>query len=137
MEPWTRASSSCSLALQPISLVFEDEHRVELVGPDVVQTDVETEIQRRPEVERAEDEQSGFARLRRIEIVERAMVAAAAVLRRIGTQPRIAQLFAPEGPVDQEPEGGPLRPLPVQKFGSRSSWKPASSASIAAFTATA
>jgi len=88
-------------------------------------------------IERAADEQSGFARLRGIELIERAMVAAAAVLRRVGTQRRIAPLLAPQRPVDQEPERGPLRPLPVQKCGSRSSWKPASSASMAAFTATA
>jgi hypothetical protein len=64
------------------------------------------------------------------------MIAPAAV-RRVLAESRIAEFIAPQGPVDQVPEGGLFRPLAGQEFGSRSSWKPASSASIAAFTATA
>ena len=123
--------------IQPLPLLFEDQHGVELVGADLIERDFHAQLQRSPEIERAADQQSGFARLRRVELLERAVVAAATVLRRVRTQPWIAQLLAPQSPVDQEAEGRPLRPLPVQKFGSRSSWKPASSASMAALTATA
>ena len=123
--------------IQPLPLLFEDQHGVELVGADLIERDCHAKLQRSAQVERAADQQSGLARLRGVEFVEWAVVAAAAVLRCVGTQPRIAQLFAPQGPVHQEPKRRPLRPLPVQKFGSRSTWKAASSASIAALTATA
>jgi hypothetical protein len=84
-----------ALLIQPLALLFEDQHGVELVGPDLIERNSHTQLQRRPEVERAADEQSGLARLRGIELVERAVIAAAAVLWRVGTQPRIAQLLAP------------------------------------------
>ena len=72
-----------------------------------------------------------------IELVERAMVAAAAIVGGIRAEARLAQLLAPQRPVNQESQGGPFRPLPIGQFGSASPWKAASSASIAAFTATA
>lgn len=122
--------------MQALALCAQYEHGEELIGPDLVESDADAQLQGRSEVDCAADEQAGFGRLGGIQAVQRAVVAAVAV-RRIRAQHRIAEFIAPEGPVDQVPEGGLLRPLPVQKFGSRSSWKPASSASIAAFTATA
>jgi hypothetical protein len=107
--------------IQPLALVFEDQHGIELVGADLIERNADAQLQRGPEIERAADQQAGLARLRSVEFIEWAMVAAATVLWRVGTQPRIAQLLAPQRPVDQEAEGGPIRPLPVQKFGSRSS----------------
>jgi len=74
-----------SLLIQPLALLFEDQHGVELVGADLIERDFHAQLQRSPEVERAADEQTPLARLRGIESVERAVVAAAAVLRRIGT----------------------------------------------------
>ncbi len=94
-------------------------------------------LERGPEVDSAADEEADLARLRRVQLVQWAMVAAAAIIRRIRAELWIAQLLAAQGPVNKEPKGGLLRPLPIQKFGSRSSWKPASSASMAALTATA
>ena len=66
------------------------------------------------------------------------MVAPVTVVGRIGTQPRVAEIVATQGPVNQESQGGLLGPLlPAYEFGSPGSWNPASSASMAAFTATA
>ncbi len=116
--------------------LFEDEHGEELIGPDLVEANPDAQLQCCPEIDRTTDEQTGLGRLGSIQAVKRAVITAAAV-RRIRAQPRIAELIAPEGPVDEVAKGWLLRPLPGQQFGSRSSWKPASSASIAAFTATA
>lgn len=123
--------------VQRVAFLFHHQERVEFIRPNLVETNLDAELQRSAQVECAADQEAGFARLRGLEFVERAMVAAVAVLRCVRTQPWIAEFLAPQGPVDQEAEGGPLRPLPIQKFGSRSSWKAASSASIAAFTARA
>ena len=66
------------------------------------------------------------------------MVAAVASVGRVGAQLRVAQLVSAQGPVNQESQGGLLGPLlPAYEFGSPGSWNPASSASMAAFTATA
>ncbi len=73
------------LLIQPLALLFEDQHGVELVGTDFFKRDPDSQLQCSSEIESAADEQSGFAGLCRIELVERAVVAAAAVLRRIGT----------------------------------------------------
>jgi hypothetical protein len=122
--------------VQTVSFLFEDEHGEELIGPDLIESDPHTQLQGCPEVDGAADEQAGLGGLGSIQTVERAVVAPAAV-RRIRAQPRIAKFVSPECPVDEIPEGWLFRPLAGQEFGSRSSWKPASSASIAAFTATA
>jgi hypothetical protein len=123
-------------AIQTVAFFFEDEHGEELIGPDLVESDPHAQLQGCAEVDGAADEQAGLGGLGCIQTIERAVIAAAAV-RRVRAQSRIAEFIAPEGPVDEIPEGGVFRPLPGQKFGSRSSWKPASSASMAAFTATA
>ena len=95
------------------------------------------QLQRRPEVERAASEKARFRRLRRVEPIQRAVVAPSGVLRRIWTQPRVAEFFPVQRPVNEESQGGPLGPLPAYEFGSQVSCKPASRASIAAFNATA
>ena len=128
------------MALEPLLvearlLLFDDQHGVELICRDLIERQPYAELQRRPQIERPAKELTGFGRLRRIEAVERAVVAAAAV-GRIRTESGIAQLVPPQRPVDQVAQGGPLGPLPAQEFPSRSS-KPASRASMAAFTATA
>ena len=125
------------LAVQLFAFVFEDHHRAELVGADVVESDLDAELQRRPEVQSAADEQASLGRLRPVELVERAAVTSANVIGRIGTQLRVAEFVPAQGPVDQESQGRLLGPIPVYEFGSPDSWNPASSASMAAFTATA
>jgi hypothetical protein len=51
------------------------------------------------------------------EPIEWAVITPAAV-RRIRAEAGIAEFLAAESPVDQEPQGGPLGPLPAQEFGS-------------------
>lgn len=125
------------LTVQPFPLVFEDQHGAKLVRADLVEGDSDAQFQRAPEVERAPDEQTGLRGLRGVELVQGAVIASATVIGGVRTQPRIAEFLAPERPMNKKPDGGFFWPLPVQKFGSRSSWKPASSASMAALTATA
>ena len=72
---------------------------------------MDSQVQCRAQIEGAPDEQTGFGSLRGIELVLGAVVAPATI-RRVRTQARIAQLIAPEGPMDEVAEGGILRPLP-------------------------
>jgi hypothetical protein len=65
------------------------------------------------------------------------MAAAATAVGSVRAEARIAQLLAAECPMRKEADGRILRPLPSYEFGSAVSWKAASSASMAAFTATA
>jgi len=125
----------CALLLQARLLLFDDQHGVKLICGDLIERQPDAQLQRRSQIERPAQELAGFGRLRCIEAVERAVLAAA-TLGRIGTKSGVAQLVPPQQPVDQVAQGGPLGPLPAQEFGSCPS-KPASSASIAAFTATA
>jgi hypothetical protein len=77
------------LAIQLVPLVVQDQHRVELVSPDIVQSDVDSQVQCRAQIEGAPDEQTSFGRLRGIELVLGAVVAPASI-RRVRTQARIA-----------------------------------------------
>ena len=124
-----------ALLVEARLLLFDDQHGLEFIRGDLIERQFEAQLQRRAQIERPAQELAGFGRLRCIEAVERAVLAAAA-LGRIGAESGIAQLVPPQRPVDQVAQGGPLGPLPAQEFPSRSS-KPASSASMAAFTATA
>ena len=65
------------------------------------------------------------------------MVAPVAAVGRVGTQLRVAEFVPAQGPMNKESQGGLLGPLPAYEFGSPDSWNPSSSASMAAFTATA
>ena len=99
------------LAVQLVPFFFQDHHCVELVGPDIVEPNMDSQVERRAKVECAPDEQAGFGSLRRVELVLGAVVASAA-LGRVRTQAGIAQIIAPERPVDEVAKGGLLRPLP-------------------------
>jgi len=99
-----------AFAFQLVPFVLQDQHGVELVGPDIVKADVDAEIERRAQVESAPDEDSGFRSLRGVQSVERAVIATA-TFGRVRTQAGIAQLLAPEGPVDEVAEGRIFRPL--------------------------
>ncbi len=65
------------------------------------------------------------------------MVAAAAIVGSVRAEAAVTEFLPAERPMDQEAQGGPLRPLPGGQFGSPDSKKAPSRASIAAFTATA
>ena len=99
------------LAIQLVPLVVQDQHCVELVGPDIVQADVDSQVQRRAQIESAPDEQAGFGGLRGVELVLGAVVATATI-GRVRTQAGIAQFIAPERPMDEVAQGGLLGPLP-------------------------
>ena len=99
------------LAVQLVPFVVQDQHRVKLVCRDLVQADVDAQIERRPQVEGAPDEQAGFGGLRGIEFVLRAVVATTA-FGRVRTQARFAEFIAPQGPMDEVAQGGLFGPLP-------------------------
>jgi hypothetical protein len=100
-----------SLSVQLLPFFFEDRHRIELVGPDVVHADVDAELERYAQVEGAADQEPGFRTLRRIKLILGAVVATAA-FRGIRAEAGITEFVAPEGPVHEESQGGLFRPLP-------------------------
>jgi hypothetical protein len=65
------------------------------------------------------------------------MAAAAAVVGSVGAEAGVAEFFAAQSPMNQKSQGGFFRPLPACQFGCEGSSKALSSASMAAFTATA
>jgi len=98
---------------------------------------MDAQLQCRLEIDRAPQQQADFRGLSRIQFVERAMITTAAIIGRIRANLGIAEFLTAQRPVNQKPQGGPLRPLPRYQFGSEDSAKAPSSASMAAFTATA
>jgi hypothetical protein len=125
------------LAIQNVALFFEDNQGAKLIRPDFIETNPDPQLQCRPKIQRPADQKPGLGKLCRVDPVEGTAAAAAAVFWCIRTETGIAQILAPERPVDKESQGGPFGPLPVRQFGPAPSWKPASRASMAAFTATA
>jgi len=125
------------LAVQRVAFFFQHYEGAELVRPDLVEIYSDSQLQRRPKVEGAPEQQARLGGLSRIELVEWTMAASAAIVGRVGAEAGVAEFVAAERPMNQEPQGGPLRPLPVSQFGSRCSSNAPSKASIAAFTATA
>lgn len=94
------------------ALLVENQDCAELVRPDLLEADSHAQLQRRPKVYRSPYKQSRFRGLSGIQFVQRAMVAPPAFIRGIGAEAGIAQFLAAEGPMDQKPQGGLLRPLP-------------------------
>lgn len=123
--------------LQRVSFIFKRCHGEELIRPDLVEADADAQFQGGPKVERAAEQHASFGGLRRIELVERAVAAAAAIIGRIGAESGVTEFLAAEGPMNQKPQGGRFGPLPWRQFGSPDSKKAPSRASMAAFTATA
>jgi hypothetical protein len=142
---WTEFCGQCYwhssswqlLALPALSFLCENQHRVKLVCSNLVETHEQAEFHRRTQINGPANQLAGFRRLRRVKPIQRTVIAAAAVVRRIWAEPRVAEFLAPECPVNQESQRGTLGPLSGYEFGSPVSWKAASRASIAAFTATA
>jgi hypothetical protein len=126
-----------AFAFQAVPFLFEHHSGGELIRADFIEAEAEAQLQRGAEIQRSPEEQAGFRGLGGIEFVERAVIAAPAIVGSVGAQPRIAEFLAAERPMNKEPQGGLLRPLPGRQFGPPVSWNAASRASIAAFTATA
>jgi len=108
------------LLLQQVTLFHDGQHGVKLLGSDLVEAHTDAESHRGTKIERPANQLARLGGLCRIEPVERAVIASATV-RRIRAEAGIAEFLPAQGPVDQEPQGGPLRPLPVQEFGEQSS----------------
>jgi len=125
------------LAVQSVAFLFERNQRPELVRRDLIEADPDPQLQRRPKVERAPQQQTRLGGLRRVQLVERAVAAAAAIFGRVRAETGVAEFVAAKRPMNQEPQGGVFRPLPGRQFGSPVSSKAPSRASMAAFTATA
>jgi len=100
-------------ALESISLLLDEQHGVELVRGYLIEADSNAQLECGAKIECPADQLARFGELRCVEPVEGTVVAAATVIRGIRTQTRIAQFLPPQGPVNQEPEGGLLGPLPV------------------------
>ena len=99
-------------ALDLCALLFNDQHCLPLICPDLIQPNPHTQLQRGPEIDGAADEQPRFRGFRRIEFVQRAMIAPPALVGSIGAQAGIAQFLAAQGPMYEEAERWLLRPLP-------------------------
>lgn len=99
------------LALVPIPFFFEDLHRDELVGRNILEGDPDAQLESGAQVESAPDQDSGFRLLCGFEPVQRAVLTPPAVLGRLRAESRFAQLIAPEPPIHEVPERGLLRPL--------------------------
>ncbi len=125
------------LAVQRVAFLFQDHQRLKLVRADLIKVDSDTQLQRRPQVERAPQQQTRLRGLCGIQLVQRAVVAAAAIVGGVRAEAGVAEFLAAERPMNQEPQGGFFRPLPARQFGSPVSWNAPSRASIAALTATA
>jgi len=124
-------------AVQRVAFFFEHHQRSELIGPDLIEFDPDTQLQRSPKVERAPQQQTRLGGLSGVQLVERAVAASAAIVGSVWAEAGVAELLAAQGPVNEKTQGWFFRPLPDAQFGSRCSSKAPSSASMAAFTATA
>jgi hypothetical protein len=82
------------LAVQRVPFLFEYQEGPELVRLDLVESDPNAQFQRRPEIDGSPQQQTRFRRLRRIEFVQRAVAAAAAIVGRIGAEPWVTEFLA-------------------------------------------
>ena len=100
-----------ALALATVLFLFENNERAELVCQNFPESNLNAELQRRPNVYRSPDESARLCVLRRVQVIEGAMSAAAAFVRCIRAQARIAQLIPAQPPVNEESDRRQLRPL--------------------------
>jgi adenylate kinase len=86
--------------------------------PNLVEADADAQLQRRPEVKRAPQQQTRLGGLRGIQSIQRAVAAAAAIVGGVRAEAGVTEFLAAERPVNQEAQGGSLGPLPIGQFGS-------------------
>jgi hypothetical protein len=91
--------------------LVEQQHGEEFIGRDVVQANVDTEVQGRAQGEGPPEQQAVFGSLGRVKLIQWAVIATTA-FRRLRAETRVAELLAPQCPMDQVAEGGLLGPLP-------------------------
>ena len=98
-------------AFEPVLFFFDNQHREELVGSDVVEGKRDADPEGSAKIKRPAQELSSLGVLRGVHAVQRAFLAAASIVGRVRAQLNVAQLFPPQRPIDQEPQGGLVRPL--------------------------
>ena len=91
--------------------LFDSYHRKELVGSDVVEGKRETELEGSTKIKRPAQELSRLGILCGVQPVEGAFFTAASIVEGVGAEPNVAQIFPPQRPINQEPQGGLVRPL--------------------------
>lgn len=79
---------------QFVPLFLQNRHREEFIGPDLIETNTDTQLQRCPEIECPPDQQPGFGILSGVELVEKTVVTAAAAVGSIRTEAGVAQFVA-------------------------------------------
>ena len=129
-------SSAPRLSVAVFSFFFDYPHRPEFVWRDLIKGNGHASLESVFHLECPLQQGARLGVRRRVQPIEWAVVTPATVIRPIRTETWVAQFLPPQGPVNQEPQGGLLGALSVQKFAVRPSWNPASSGSMAAFTAT-
>ena len=78
------------LPIQLVALFFQHDQCVELIRADLFETDAYAQLERDAHVDGTAQQKAMLGGLRRIEFVQRAVIAAAAIIRRIRAQPGIA-----------------------------------------------
>ena len=102
-----------SLSLQQVPLLRDDQHCAKLIPANLVKANVNAQFQSAYQIESAPDEQPFLRALGCVQPVQRAVIAALAVLLRcIGAQAWIAQFLAAQRQVHEEAERRIIRPLP-------------------------
>lgn len=101
-----------ALLVEARLLLFDDQHGLEFVCGNFIERQLDAEFQCGSQIECPAQKLPGLGRLRSIEAIERAAVAAA-TLWGVRAKRRITQLLAPQRPVDQVAQGGPFGPLPA------------------------
>ena len=101
------------LSFQQVPLLRDDQHCAELVPTNLIESDVDSQLERAHQIQRAPNQQTFLRALGGVQPVQRAMVAPLGiVVRRVGAQAGIAQFLAAQRPMYQEPERRIIRPLP-------------------------
>jgi hypothetical protein len=72
----------------------------ELIRPDLVERDPNAQLERRPKVECALQQQTRLGGLCGIQLVQRAVITAATMVGRIRAQPRVTEFVAAKRPMN-------------------------------------
>jgi hypothetical protein len=83
------------LHISPIPLFFEHQQSADFAGSNVVERDSDPQLQRCPEIERPSQSEPGLGILGSAELVERAVITAAAVFGCIPTEGSLAFCLFP------------------------------------------
>jgi len=84
-----------AFTVEPFTFLFHGKHRPELIRPNFVEADSDAQLQCRPQVDYTAQQQTRFGRLRRVQFVQRAVVATAAIVGSVRAEAGIAEFLAP------------------------------------------